>query len=69
MLDTDAPKDVGAYRAMVVRIDVEGTFRDVNAFLRRVEANRRLLRIDLIKLDPVRGTDGIVDGPAWSCWG
>jgi hypothetical protein len=60
MLDTDAPKDLGAYRAMVVRIDVEGPYRDVNAFLRRVESDRRLLRIDVIKLDPVRGGDGIV---------
>jgi Tfp pilus assembly protein PilO len=60
MLDTDAPKELGAYRAMVVRVDVEGRYRDVNEFLRRVEADRRLLRIDLIRLDPVRNADGVV---------
>ena len=60
MLDTDAPKDLGEFKAMVVRIDVEGKYRDVSEFLKRVESDRRLLRIDLIRIDPLREGEGNV---------
>jgi Tfp pilus assembly protein PilO len=60
MLDTDAPKEIGEYKAMVIRIDVEGNYRDVNQFMKRIEADRRLLRIDVIKVDPNKDGEGNV---------
>ena len=39
MLDTEAAKDVGPYKAIVVKMQVEGTFHDIDAFLRWVETN------------------------------
>lgn len=54
MLDTDGTKDIGPYKAIVIKLQVEGTFHDVDAFLRWIEGNTRLLRVDLLRLEPSR---------------
>jgi hypothetical protein len=61
MLDTDGQRDVGPYKAVVVKLQVEGAFHDVDALLRWVESNERLLRVDMIRLEPSRGGGGLVD--------
>ena len=58
MIDTDAPKEAGPYRVIPVRIEVEGRFGGVDSFLRWLETNERLLRIDSVKLEPTRTGHG-----------
>lgn len=58
LLDTETPRDLGPYKAAVVRLSLEGNYHDINAFLRWVESNPRLLRIDSLKIDPRRGVHG-----------
>jgi Tfp pilus assembly protein PilO len=60
LLDTDKPRDLGPYKAIVVRLTLEGGYRDINAFLRWVESNPRLLRIDSVRLEPKRNDHGVV---------
>jgi hypothetical protein len=54
MINTESVKDVGPYRAVVIKLDVEGAFADVDAFLRWLEANDRLFRVDTIHIGPAR---------------
>ena len=54
VINTEAVKDVGPYKAVVIKMDVEGSFEDVDAFLRWVESNRRLFRVDAIHIGPAR---------------
>jgi Tfp pilus assembly protein PilO len=54
LLDTEATKDVGPYKAMVLRLDLEGSYQDLNAFLQWIESNHRLLRIDVVRIEPKR---------------
>jgi Tfp pilus assembly protein PilO len=61
LLDTDGTRDVGPYKAIVVKLQVEGRFHDADEFLRWVENNERLLRVDSLRLEPVRGQRGVVD--------
>jgi Tfp pilus assembly protein PilO len=58
LLDSDGMKDVGPYKAVVVKLEVEGAFHDVDAFLRWVEGNSRLLRVDGIRMEPSRAAKG-----------
>lgn len=51
-LDTNSLKDAGPYKVVVMRLDVEGSFREVDRFLRWVETNQRLLRVDSLSLTP-----------------
>jgi hypothetical protein len=62
MLDTDGTRDVGPYKAVVLKLQVAGDFGDIDAFLRWVEGNPRLLRVDMLKLSPSRGAGGQVLG-------
>ena len=59
-LDFLAPRTVGPYQAMVMRIEVEGSYYDLDRLLRWIETNPRLLRVDdvgigLAKQDPTAG--------------
>jgi hypothetical protein len=57
-LDPDKIREVGPYKAVTLRIDLEGTLRDINAFLKWLENNERFLRIDWISIQPARGGNG-----------
>ena len=51
-LDCDAVRDLGPYKATALRVELEGGFFDVDAFLRWLESNPRLLRIDTLRIAP-----------------
>jgi Tfp pilus assembly protein PilO len=59
-LDPDKVRDVGPYKAVVLRIDLEGSLRDVNDFLKWLEVNERFVRIDSISMQPVRDKKGML---------
>ncbi|MBN1395739.1 MAG: hypothetical protein JW959_12015 [Pirellulales bacterium] len=54
-LDCEPPKRIGPYKVIVLKISLEGKFKELNKFLHWLEANERLLRIDDISLSPLRG--------------
>ncbi len=54
MIDPDGLKDVGPYKAIVVKMQIEGTFQDIDAFLRWIESNERLLRVDSLRMTPIK---------------
>ena len=49
-LDCLTPMQVGPYRATVLMIGLEGSFYDLDQFLRWLESNPRLLRVDDISI-------------------
>jgi Tfp pilus assembly protein PilO len=51
-LEPDKPRAVGPYKAVVLRIALEGSFADLDRFLRWLDGNERLLRVDSVKLEP-----------------
>ncbi len=57
-LDADPLRDVGPYKAVVLRIELEGAFPDMNRFLGWLETNERLLRIDAVRIQPHRSGNG-----------
>ena len=59
-LDADPPRTVGPYRAVALRIELEGAFRDHSAFLRWLETNDRLFRVEAVNLMPHRSGNGTV---------
>jgi hypothetical protein len=59
-LDADSSRDVGPYKAVVLRIEFEGAFPDMDAFLRWLESNERLFRIDTVKIAPHRSGNGLM---------
>jgi hypothetical protein len=59
MLDPDAPREVGPYKALVVRIELEGPFPDQYALLRWFESNERIFRVDAVKIAPHRKIEGM----------
>lgn len=52
-VDTTGVREVKPYKAVVIRLEVEGPFREIEAFLRWLESNPRLLRLDTLALSPV----------------
>ncbi|HEY1602009.1 MAG TPA: type 4a pilus biogenesis protein PilO [Pirellulales bacterium] len=59
-LDPDKVRDVGPYKAVVLRIDLEGALRDINDFLKWLETNDRFIRIDSVSIQPVRNGKGML---------
>ena len=51
-LDCREPQQLGPYKAVVLQIELEGSFLDLNKFLLWLESNHRLLRADQIKIMP-----------------
>ena len=51
-LKPEKPKDLGPYEAFGFRLTLEGRFAEIYEFLKWVETDRRLLRIDSFKLRP-----------------
>jgi Tfp pilus assembly protein PilO len=49
-LDFLAPRPVGPYQALVMRIEVEGSYFQLDQLLRWLETNPRLLRVDDINI-------------------
>jgi Tfp pilus assembly protein PilO len=53
--DCRDPKPFGKLKVIVFQIDLEGTFFDLDKFLRWLESNKRLLRVDDFALSPTSG--------------
>lgn len=51
-LKPEAPKEMGPYEAIGLKLNFEGTFADIDEFLGWIEAERRMLRVDAIRLTP-----------------
>lgn len=58
--DTDPPRTVGPYKAVALRIELEGAFRAHSAFLRWLETNERLFRVESLNIVPHRSASGIL---------
>ncbi|MGD0897141.1 MAG: type 4a pilus biogenesis protein PilO [Thermoguttaceae bacterium] len=56
-LDALAPRQVGPFQAIALQIEVEGTYFDLDQFLRWLESNPRLFRTDDIDLALAKGKD------------
>ena len=56
-MDSQSPQRVGPYEAVVLRIDVEGEFKELDSFLHWLETNQRLFRVDSAKIAPVRNAN------------
>jgi hypothetical protein len=59
-LDCDAPRDLGPYKAVVLRIELEGSFPDMDAFLCWLESNQRLFRADSVRIVPSRSAKDVL---------
>ncbi len=57
-LDAKPPIDVGPYQAIVVNCELEGSFPDMEKLIRWIEYNDRLIRIDLLRINPHRSGNG-----------
>jgi len=56
-LDYLTPRQVGPYRAAVMTIVLEGSYFDLDQFLRWLELNPRPLRVDNIGIAPASGNE------------
>ena len=57
-LDCRSPQQLGPYQVIVLHVQLEGTFFDLDTFLRWLESNQRLLRADEVRLAPAGGIKG-----------
>lgn len=53
-LESRDVRTVGQYQAVVLNIELEGVFPDMDRFLRWVESNERLFRMDEVRIVPLR---------------
>jgi len=58
LLNPSAPRDVGPYKGIVMRIELDGQLRDMNDFLKWIETNPRLLRVDIMDIETSIQTKG-----------
>jgi hypothetical protein len=59
-LDSGTPQRVGPYESVVFHVELEGAYRDLDAFLYWLETNQRMFRVDLAKIVPARDGKGRV---------
>ena len=59
-MDCDVPRDLGPYKAVVLRIEVEGGFFALDGYLRWLESNPRLVRADSIRIAPSRSNINVL---------
>jgi type II secretory pathway component PulM len=57
-LDSLATKTIGPYKAMALHVEVQGSFFDLDQFLRWLESNQRLMRTDDISIGPPKSLKG-----------
>jgi|SRR5579885_2467512 len=53
-------RDLGPYKAPALRLELEGRFADLTRYLRWLEGNERLLRVDSLAIEPSRTGDGLL---------
>lgn len=59
-LDSEAARDVGPYKVVVLRMELEGAFKDLDKYLEWLETNPRLIRIDSVRIAPHRSGNGVL---------
>ncbi len=59
-LKCHAPRDLGPYKAVVMQIQVSGTYSDLDKFLCWLDANERLFRTDVVRITPTSRDGGPV---------
>ncbi len=59
-LDPDKVRDVGPYKAVILRIDLEGALPDIHGFMKWLETNNRFIRIDSVMIVPTLNKKGIL---------
>ncbi|HKI21171.1 MAG TPA: type 4a pilus biogenesis protein PilO [Isosphaeraceae bacterium] len=57
-LKPEKSKDLGPYETLGLKLTMEGRFAEIDEFLKWVENDERLLRIETIKLDPLAKDPG-----------
>lgn len=53
-LDSGNPQRVGPYEAIVLHLELEGAFHDLDGFLEWIESNQRFFRVDSARIAPPR---------------
>lgn len=56
-LDSGSPRRVGPYTAIVLTLELEGSFHDLDSLLYWLEANERLFRVESAKIAPARNAN------------
>lgn len=51
-LKPERPKDLGPFEAIGLKLSLDGGFADVDEFLRWIETEKRLFRVDSLRLTP-----------------
>ena len=54
----DELRDVGPYKVVVLRLELEGTFSGMDSMLDWLETNERLIRVDTVKIAPQKVGSG-----------
>jgi Tfp pilus assembly protein PilO len=57
-LEPQPSKKHGPFDLMILRIEIQGTFAELDAFLGWIESNPRLFRVDLVDLHSSQGEPG-----------
>ncbi|MDG3007710.1 type 4a pilus biogenesis protein PilO [Paludisphaera mucosa] len=60
-LDPQALEKHGPFNLMVLKIELQGTFAELNGFLGWIESNPRLFRVDQVDLHSIQGDAGGLD--------
>jgi hypothetical protein len=58
-LDPDKVRDIGPYKAVILRIDLEGALPDINDFIKWLETNERFVRVDSVMILPSLNKKGV----------
>ncbi|MBN2216847.1 MAG: type 4a pilus biogenesis protein PilO [Pirellulales bacterium] len=56
-LDSDVPRRVGPYDAIVLRVELRGAYNGLESFLSWIDTNQRLFRVDSLVIGQARGTE------------
>jgi len=59
-LGTRSPERVGPYEAVVLQVEVAGTFQELDSFLHWLETNERLFRVDSARIARARTENSLV---------
>jgi len=57
VLAPDVMREIGPYKVVVLKIEIQGDLRDLNDFLKWLETNERLVRVDMVRVQPPRKED------------
>jgi hypothetical protein len=56
-LDSRPPLDLGPFKAVVMRIELEGDFAELHSFLNWLETRERLFSVDSVHIRPLRNAE------------